>query len=145
MNQKKLYAAYGSNMNISQMKKRCPAAERICIGTLKDYQLEFRGGGVATIIPEPGSEVPIVLWNITQKCEKVLDIYEGYPRVYIKKEISVHVNDTKYNAIAYIMTDEFTKRKFALCSEYFKAIKDGYVCNKIDLGPLNKALARSFR
>ncbi len=50
---KKLYVAYGSNMNILQMRHRCPAAEKICTEILKDYQLEFRGVGVATIIPEP--------------------------------------------------------------------------------------------
>ena len=44
MNKKKIYAAYGSNMNIFQMKNRCPAAEKICTGIPKDYQLEFRSG-----------------------------------------------------------------------------------------------------
>lgn len=144
MNWKKIYAAYGSNMNISQMEKRCPAAEKICVGTLNDYQLEFRGGGVATIIPEQGSDVPIVLWNITRGCEKVLDIYEGYPRLYIKKEISINVNDTKYNAMAYIMTEEYAKRQSPPSNEYFKAIRDGYRDNEIDPAPLNKALERSY-
>ena len=145
MNKKKIYAAYGSNMNISQMEKRCPAAAKICVGTLKGYQLEFRGGGVATIIPKHGSEVPIVLWNITRVCEKVLDIYEGYPRLYIKKEISINVNDTKYNAMAYIMTEEYAKRKSSPSSEYLKAIRDSYRDNEIDSELLNKALERSLR
>lgn len=145
MNKKKVYAAYGSNMNILQMENRCPAAERICTGILKDYQLEFRGGGVATIIPEKGAEVPVVLWNITKGCEKVLDIYEGYPRLYIKKEIPIIVNGKKYTAMAYVMAEEHSKRVFPPFSEYFNVIKDGYIENKIDLEPLNKALARSLK
>lgn len=145
MIKKKLYAAYGSNMNLLQMQKRCPEAEKLCVGVLKDYQLEFRGGGVATIIPEKGSEVPIVLWNITQGCEKVLDIYEGYPRLYIKKEIPVIANGMKYTAMAYVMTGEYAKRVLPPSREYHNAIEDGYVDNQIDLGPLNKALARSLK
>lgn len=145
MNNKKLYAAYGSNMNLLQMKKRCPAAEKICTDILKDYRLEFRGVGVATIIPEKGAEVPVVLWSITRGCEKVLDIYEGYPRLYIKKEISVHVNNTKNDAMAYVMTEEYAKKRYPPKNEYFETIKDGYADNEIDLEPLKKAFAISFR
>lgn len=145
MGKRKLYVAYGSNMNLSQMEIRCPAARKICSSILEDYQLEFRGGGVATIIPERGSEVPIVLWDITQGCEKVLDIYEGYPRLYNKKEVSVVVNSTRCKAMAYIMTEEYSKRSSPPFKRYFDIIKEGYIVNEIDIGPLNKALIRSLR
>lgn len=74
------YFAYGSNMNLEQMKYRCPAAEVVENVRLEDYRLAFRGrapgNGVATVLPEKGSYVEGVLWKITEACEKSLDFYE---------------------------------------------------------------------
>lgn len=70
---KRKYFAYGSNMNQHQMQFRCPEARKIERVILKDYRLVFRGGrrnyGVASIIPEKGSQVEGVLWSITTGCE----------------------------------------------------------------------------
>jgi len=77
-----LYGAYGSNLNTKQMSLRCPRAERAGTVLLDDYRLTFRG--VADIEPCKGSEVPIALWRITEKCEEALDRYEGFPRFYDK-------------------------------------------------------------
>lgn len=145
MGKKKLYAAYGSNMNILQMGSRCPVAERICTGILKDYRLEFRGGGVATITPEKGSEVPIVLWNITQGCEKILDIYEGYPRLYVKDNVQIESEIGSVSAMIYIMESSYSKLITRPSKGYFDIIKEGYLNNKIDLLPLNEAYIRSVK
>ncbi len=70
-------------MNLDQMEFRCPDAEVIGNVMVKDYRLAFRGNsrgnGVASILPEQGEQVSGVLWSITEKCEKSLDYYEGYP------------------------------------------------------------------
>ena len=42
---RKIYLAYGSNLNLAQMKKRCPEAKVIGKANLRDYQLLFRGAG----------------------------------------------------------------------------------------------------
>jgi len=78
----KNYAAYGSNMNIEQMEKRCPKAKVIGEGELLGYKLTFRGGrgGVANVERSSQKRVPIVLWAITEECERALDRYEGYVR-----------------------------------------------------------------
>ena len=72
------YFAYGSNMNLEQMKYRCPAAEVVENVRLENYRLAFRGrapgNGVATVLPEKGSYVEGVLWKITEACEKSLDV-----------------------------------------------------------------------
>ena len=73
----KLYVAYGSNLNLAQMARRCPTAKVVGIGKLKEYQLTFRG--VATIEPVSGAETPVGVWEITPKDEMALDRYEGYP------------------------------------------------------------------
>ena len=40
----RLYIAYGSNLNLSQMAYRCPTAKVAGKGGLKGYELLFRGG-----------------------------------------------------------------------------------------------------
>ena len=61
MNKEMIYIAYGSNMNIEQMKRRCPKATPIGKGILKDYKLVFKG--VADVIKSTGDEVPIAIWK----------------------------------------------------------------------------------
>ena len=91
------YFAYGSNMNLEQMKYRCPAAEVVENVRLENYRLAFRGrapgNGVATVLPEKGSYVEGVLWKITEACEKSLDFYEGFPSFYGKESIRVKNQD----------------------------------------------------
>ncbi|HCT64803.1 MAG TPA: gamma-glutamylcyclotransferase [Lachnospiraceae bacterium] len=137
----KIYAAYGSNMNIEQMRVRCPDAKVIGTGTLKDYKLTFRGTtrGVANIEKKSGSNVPIVLWEITPKCEKALDIYEGYPRLYVKQDIDVVSEKGIIKAMAYVMTPKYTKMAAQPAKYYFSVIADGYFDNGIDLKPLETA------
>ena len=50
MEYKRLYIAYGSNINLEQMANRCPNSKVIGKEMLKGYELEFRG--VATIVPK---------------------------------------------------------------------------------------------
>ena len=63
--EERYYFAYGSNMNLEQMKYRCPAAEVVENVRLENYRLAFRGrapgNGVATVLPEKGSCVEGVL------------------------------------------------------------------------------------
>lgn len=126
-------------MNILQMEMRCAAVEKVCTGVLKDYQLAFRHGGVATVIPVVGSEVPVVLWNITN-CESRLDVYEGYPRVYIKGNLQIETGNGIVTAMAYIMAENYSKLISRPSKEYSNIIKDGYTQNGIDLNPLEAAL-----
>ena len=53
----KYYIAYGSNLNVQQMRWRCPGREDHWHGKLKDYRLLFKGsktGSYLTIEPEAG-------------------------------------------------------------------------------------------
>ncbi len=79
------YLAYGSNLNLTQMYRRCPTANVIGKGMLKNYHLLFRGrenGAVATIEPKENNKVPFVIWELEAEDENALDMYEGYPRFY---------------------------------------------------------------
>lgn len=102
----KLYFAYGSNLNITQMQLRCPGAKRIAPGTLNGYSLEFRR--VLTIVP--GGSVQGGIWNITKRCEAALDAYEGVQAGLYRKEYVTVISDqgTEYsNVLVYIMEDGF--------------------------------------
>ena len=77
--EERLYFAYGSNINLKQMKHRCPNAKVVGPVTLDGYRLTFRGSGVATILPCEGRKVEGLLWKLTLACERALDYYEGYP------------------------------------------------------------------
>lgn len=48
MEYKRLYIAYGSNINLEQMAHRCPNSKVVSTEMMKGYELEFRG--VATIV-----------------------------------------------------------------------------------------------
>lgn len=69
--------AYGSNMDIAQMKSRCPSASMVSKATLKKYRFIINGHGVATIVTDSSGIVYGVLWEMTPEDENNLDGYEG--------------------------------------------------------------------
>lgn len=98
---KVLYFAYGSNMERFWFKKRCPGAKFVSVAKLRDHDLTFSrsstmwGGGTADLKPTPGGTVEGVLWAIGEQDLKVLDQYEGVPKDYIRKTVSVETRDGK--------------------------------------------------
>lgn len=106
---RKLYIAYGSNMDEKQMAKRCPTARLLGTSEIKDYRLLFKGsktGAYATIEAQKGGRVPVLIWEIGEQDERNLDRYEGYPVFYHKKEIEVQLVGERKNAMAYVMDED---------------------------------------
>lgn len=146
MNDERLYFAYGSNINLDQMAYRCPNATVLMPVVLSGYELTFRGGGVATVIPKKDSEVLGLMWSITPECEKSLDRYEGYPSFYHK--IDVAVTDPETGKIYYVMMyemDEKYREPSVPSSRYFGGIIEGYIQNNMDTRPLFKSFRRVER
>lgn len=81
----KLYFAYGANLNISNMRSRCPDAVAIQPFHLDGYRLAF--AGPATILEDATGRVPGALWAISDQDEDALDRFEGYPTLYRKQSI----------------------------------------------------------
>lgn len=107
MLKKKLYLAYGSNLNIKQMEWRCPTAVVQGTAIINDFELLFRGhrhSAVATIEPFKGGIVPVIVWEIRPADEYALDRYEGFPHFYQKEMLTVNFNGADVKAMAYIMT-----------------------------------------
>ena len=142
------YFAYGSNINLEQMAVRCPAATPVCPVVLDDYRLAFRSCsshyGVATIIPAQGEKVYGLLWQIIPRCERALDLYESFPRLYNKERITVGDRDgNRHSVMVYIMTREFSLDPAEPHQSYFAGIIQGYKQNGLPVRPLFEALQRT--
>ena len=140
----KYYIAYGSNLSVDQMAHRCPDATIVGTGVLKDWDLVFRYH--ATIEPRQGSTVPVLVWAISERDEARLDRYEGYPRYYVKKYLSVPVQAPRgrlnVRGMVYTMTEG---RPVTPPSDgYYGIIEEGYQRFGFDQGILRRALDESI-
>ena len=120
-----LYFAYGSNLNLFQMKRRCKDSIFIKKYELKGYRLNFRSKyRAADIEKSKNSLVPGALFEISKSDEKKLDVYEDYPILY-KKLYFTYYNKT---VMTYIMVN---KTEFRYPTErYLNVVKKGYKdCN----------------
>ncbi len=125
--EKRFYIAYGSNLHLEQMKYRCPTATVVGKSELMGYKLIFKGAptnSYATIEEKEGSTVPVLVWDIKPQDERNLDIYEGYPTFYYKKNIVIEVEGTAVQAMVYIMNEN---SKLGIPSQrYYATIQFGY-------------------
>lgn len=140
----KIYAAYGSNLNVEQMAFRCPDAVRVQKAVLDNHTLVFRGSrhyAVATIEPKEGCSVPVMLWSISDQDERALDRYEGYPSLYTKETMSFDVGGRKVEAMVYVMAPG---HQLGLPSAgYYNAILQGYKDCDLDPAVLEQSLTQA--
>ncbi|MFC1479795.1 gamma-glutamylcyclotransferase family protein [Planctomycetota bacterium] len=100
------YFAYGSNMNLGQMEQRCPGAKVLSTGELDKFRFIINERGYATIIPDEGSAVYGVVWQISKNHEKRLDEYEGVDRgLYEKEYHTINTETESYSSLVYIASD----------------------------------------
>lgn len=139
------YIAYGSNLNVEQMNYRCPEAQVLCTGVIKDYRLLFKGsysGNYLTIEPAEGYEVPVVIWTVSEQDELNLDHYEGFPTFYRKETVPVETADgTVEDAFAYIMNGHVCG---APTRYYLNTCLTGYRSFGFDPAILEQAVAESI-
>jgi len=141
---KRLYIAYGSNLNITQMANRCPTAKVVGASAMKDWRLLFRGpraGAVATVEPFKGGSVPVLVWELTPADEDALDRYEGFPFLYRKETVRVRLNGKYVKAMVYVMNEG--KPLGQPSCYYYSTILDGYRDAGFDLDILRRATTDS--
>jgi len=142
---RRLYIAYGSNLNFEQMAQRCPTAHVVGTSVMKDWRLLFRGelrGAVATVERFRGSFVPILVWRLQPQDESALDRYEGWPHLYRKETLRISLNGETVEAMIYIMNEI---QPYGLPSPYyFNTIREGYISSGFDIGILHKAALDSL-
>ena len=130
-----LYFAYESNLNLSQMKRRCKDSIFLKKINLENFRLTFRSRyRAADIEPKKNSLVPGGLFEISKSDEKKLDLYEDYPILY--KKYYFILDGRK------VMTYTMVKKTpFRFPTErYLNVVKRGYLDCKLDKKFLNRAL-----
>ena len=119
----KLYGAYGSNLNLKQMQRRCPNSYPLYSIYLENFILAFKG--VADIEKQEGSICFMAVYEITKSCEKALDIYEEYPDVYEKNYIKKKIEGQYRDIMFYTMKKKY---HYAVPTiKYFNVIKEGFI------------------
>lgn len=95
--QTNLYLAYGSNLNLAQMRHRCPGARVVGYTFLHDRHPVFRGSGSGNYLtldegaPACPLGVPCGVFAITRRDRDALDCYEGYPRFYDRVRVALSI------------------------------------------------------
>lgn len=150
--EKRYYIAYGSNLNIRQMKMRCPSARIIGTSEIPDYELLFKGsktGSYLTVEPKTGESVPVAVWETTAEDEEALDRYEGFPAFYYKAEMKLPIKGIRTGKIrnrrvyVYIMHED---RPHGVPSGYYvRTCLEGYRDFGFDEEVLLKAVENSRR
>jgi gamma-glutamylcyclotransferase (GGCT)/AIG2-like uncharacterized protein YtfP len=78
----RLYFAYGLNLNLAEMKRKCPKAEALGIAKLPGHQLNFYGhsaawdGATESVTVQPSDHVWGVLYKLSAADWDILDGFE---------------------------------------------------------------------
>lgn len=142
------YIAYGSNLNIKDMKDRCPFSKIVGTATLKNSSLVFKGScdEYSYLTLEDGdNDIPLGIFEISENDERVLDIYEGYPELYEKRFIKIDLDDKPVEALIYIMKQKYDY--YLPSIEYIERVLEGYndfaFDQKIIFNSLNRQLGKN--
>lgn len=107
-------------------------------------RLEFYLHATVERTAQESDRVPVVVWEISDRDERSLDYYEGYPRYYIKEEWPVRMDDgSEMQGMIYLMADI---HEHLPTREYYGGIERAY--HELGLteeiaGVLEPALARA--
>lgn len=130
------YFAYGANMALSSMGSRCPKATSLHKLTLRGWRLDF--GYHATIVRDPDAVCDGVLWELTDQCERSLDMFEGYPTYYEK----IYLEQDGIKFMAYEMNDMDTSAYPS--NSYIECLREGYNDWKLNHKLLDNALYHAY-
>ena len=130
------YLAYGMNTNLEQMHWRCPAAKSLGSVVLRNHKLAFKG--CCDVVHTEDSVVECALWDITPACEEALDMLEGYPNFYGKKEVKVKYKNKTIRAMIYYMRD-VDKLSYP-SSSYLKMVTEGYMDHDMSIDQIYRAI-----
>ena len=89
--QEQLYFAFGSNLHLGQMAKRCPESRFIGTAILHNYRFQINQRGFANILYRRNDHVEGLLYLLSRTDEDKLDRSEGVPTAYQKHHLTVQV------------------------------------------------------
>ena len=97
-----LHFAYGSNMSVPMMRRRCPAARLEGRALLAGYRVIITREGYASILSAPGGRVHGVLWRLTPRDLAALNAYENLGELYRAVTMTVVGNRRRVAALVYV-------------------------------------------
>lgn len=142
---KRLIACYASCLSLGQMKHKCPTAQPIAKSWVFDHKLVFAGSpgnAHATLVPEKGKDVPVVIWEVSAEDEVAMDRYHGVQSGYYNKEhMTLEVAGEMADVIIYIMR----RCDIGMPSkQYLDIVTKGYLDFNLPMTVLEEALALSY-
>ncbi len=102
-----LYAAYGSNMDATQMAQRCPHSPQRGTGWLEGWRLTFGGedigweGALTTVVEDASQRVFVVLYDVPENDARALDSWDGATLGYYRK-LKVRVETLDGDVLAWL-------------------------------------------
>jgi hypothetical protein len=97
-----LYFAYGSNMDVGAMARRCPRSKALGLARLERHRLAVMREGWLTAVRDPHSAVHGVLWDLALSDIAALDRHEGLSQgLYIKETQPIIAERAPKRAIVY--------------------------------------------
>ena len=100
-------------------------------------------GAVATVEPKEGSTVPVLIWEIQNRDEASLDLYEGYPNLYGKQMLEVELDGKTVPAMVYVMTPGHS---FGIPSDHYaNVIWQGYETAGFETQFLEDAIEHAYQ
>lgn len=105
-----LYAAYGTNLDPSRMRQRCPHSPLRGTGWLQGWRLTFAGedigwdGAMVTIVEDPFEQVFVAVYDITDDDAASLDQWEAADLgLYRKTRVRVELLSGEVVAWVYVL------------------------------------------
>ncbi|PMD25923.1 hypothetical protein NA56DRAFT_539475, partial [Hyaloscypha hepaticicola] len=127
------YFAYGSNLQMKQMAKRCSESRLIGSATLHNYRWQINERGYANVVADNYSSVEGICYLLSDKDEARLDRSEGvHTGVYEKVELHVELVCAP---VAFVGRDVFAKALVYLSTSYTRdgPPRDEYI-DRMNLG-----------
>lgn len=87
----RFYFAFGSNLHLGQMAKRCPESRYIGTAKLHDYRFQINQRGYANVVSSPGDCVEGLIYLLSLTDEARLDKSEGVPTAYQKRNLVIEL------------------------------------------------------
>lgn len=116
------YCAYGSNLLLDQMARRCPDAEIVGAGHIPNCRLLF--AYYAGIAEHPGVTTPVAVYQLNARAVAAMDRFEGHPRHYVRTLVTVTMADgTLRRCFTYLKIDNRIEPPNA---RYYTVCRDGY-------------------
>lgn len=144
-NQPKIYFAYGSNLNLEDMKVRCPTARLLGAGRAERHELMFRGhtpgASFLTVVPSPDHFVPIAAFEVYEEDIRALDDYENVQdNIYRTETMTFSIEGHgEVEGFWYVMNGG---EKLPPTQRYWDTVVQGYKDFHFDVKLLEEALTR---